>query len=106
MNSSVTFRSFSQAHRLDLVFSMGLEQPVCPSLISCHKSHRCHSDALFYDVYSRLAELHLAELGLHVDWCEVDARTVDAGESRWISSKEYFKVPLYKLPIGRKIIQK
>jgi protein arginine N-methyltransferase 2 len=56
------------------------------------------ADALFYDVYTELAEMHLAKIGVHVDWSDVD---VSEDGDRWGQSKEYFKLPVYRLPVGR-----
>lgn len=57
-------------------------------------------DALFYDVYTHLAELHLADVGIDVCWKDVivvDNKNLD----RWGKTREYFLLPLYRLPIGR-----
>ncbi|KAJ3775067.1 arginine methyl transferase [Lentinula raphanica] len=58
------------------------------------------TNALFHDVYTHLAELHLAEVGIDVTWEDVsvsDERNLD----RWGKTREYFLLPLYRLPIGR-----
>jgi protein arginine N-methyltransferase 2 len=55
-------------------------------------------DALFYDVYTRLAELHLADIGADVEWSDIEV--VDS-EDRWGESRQYFRLPLYRLPIGK-----
>ncbi|KAF8345874.1 hypothetical protein F5887DRAFT_963913 [Amanita rubescens] len=47
------------------------------------------TNLLFYDVYTRIAELHLSDVGLD-----------DGENNRWGSSREYFTVPTYRLPIG------
>jgi type IV protein arginine methyltransferase len=56
-------------------------------------------DALFYDVYTHLSELHLADLGIDVAW--QDVAVGDNSVERWGDTREYFKMPLYRLPIGR-----
>ncbi|KAF5393314.1 hypothetical protein D9757_000641 [Collybiopsis confluens] len=56
------------------------------------------TNALFYDVYTHLAELHLADVGVNVEW-----KDVHVGEKkleRWGKTREYFSLPLYRLPIG------
>lgn len=57
-----------------------------------------NSDALFYDVYTRLAELHLSDVGVELKWKDVSVYndTMD----RWGKTREYFLLPLYRLPIG------
>ncbi|KDQ21143.1 hypothetical protein BOTBODRAFT_25572 [Botryobasidium botryosum FD-172 SS1] len=51
----------------------------------------------FYDVYTNLAELHLSDIGLKTSWSDVD---VHAGaEHRWGKTRDYFSLPLYRLPI-------
>ncbi|KAJ3928247.1 MAG: arginine methyl transferase [Lentinula lateritia] len=58
------------------------------------------TNALFYDVYTHLAELHLADVGIDVCWKDVivvDNKNLD----RWGKTREYFLLPLYRLPIGR-----
>jgi len=57
------------------------------------------TNALFYDVYTRVSELHLADVGLDVEWSDVDVHTGSA--TRWGQTREYFGMPLYRLPIGR-----
>jgi protein arginine N-methyltransferase 2 len=56
-------------------------------------------DALFYDVYTRISEIHLEQIGLDVDWIDVDVTSDD--EERWLRSKEYFSLPFYRLPVVR-----
>ena len=55
-------------------------------------------DALFYDVYTHVSELHLADIGLDVEWSDVDV--IDDVEDRWGKSREYFKLPTYRLPVA------
>ncbi|KAG6819583.1 hypothetical protein H0H93_010509 [Arthromyces matolae] len=57
------------------------------------------TNALFYDVYSHIAELHLAEVGIDVDWFDIDVSS-KGGDDRWGESRNYFSLPLYFLPIG------
>ena len=58
------------------------------------------ADVLFYDVYTHLAELHLAEVGVDVEWSDVDVARLNV-DNRWARSREYFSLPFYLLPIGR-----
>ncbi|KAH8988028.1 S-adenosyl-L-methionine-dependent methyltransferase [Lactarius akahatsu] len=58
------------------------------------------TNALFYDVYTHLAELHLSELGIDVEWEDIDVATMP-GEVRWGNTREYFAMRLYRLPICR-----
>ncbi|KAF9450430.1 arginine methyl transferase [Macrolepiota fuliginosa MF-IS2] len=57
------------------------------------------TNPLFYDVYTYIAEHHLSDIGLDVQWSEVDVRPKKYGE-RWGKSREYFTVPIYRLPIA------
>ncbi|KAL0072432.1 Arginine N-methyltransferase 2 [Marasmius tenuissimus] len=56
------------------------------------------TNLIFYDVYTRLSELHLAEVGVDVEWHDVP---VDEGDSRWGGTRQYFALPIYRLPVGR-----
>lgn len=56
-------------------------------------------DALFYDVYTHLSELHLAEVGVDIEWSDVDVTERD--DNRWGKTREYFALPIYRLPVGR-----
>ncbi len=56
-------------------------------------------DLLFYDVYTRISELHLAEVGADVDWFDVDVS--DDAYDRWGKTREYFNLPIYRLPVGK-----
>lgn len=56
------------------------------------------TNPLFYDVCSRMTEIHLADIGLEVQWTDVDARPRNHDE-RWGKSREYFTVPIYRLPL-------
>ena len=59
-------------------------------------------DALFYDVYTQLAEVHLNDAGVEIEWSDVDPDD-NATMDRWGSTREYFKIRLYRLPIGKMI---
>jgi len=57
------------------------------------------TNALFYDVYTHVADLHLADVGIDIEWSDVD---VTAGsDERWGKTREYFALPLYRLPVGK-----
>lgn len=54
------------------------------------------TNALFYDVYRHVVDLHLAEEGLHVEWFDVD---IGEDVDRWNGTREYFSMRLYRMPI-------
>jgi protein arginine N-methyltransferase 2 len=54
---------------------------------------------LFYDVYTHVAELHLAAVDIDVEWTDVDVAAQEA--ERWGETQKYFSMRLYQLPIGR-----
>ena len=56
---------------------------------------------MFYDVYTQLAELHLASVGLTVEWSDVDVVGDDEMQDRWAQTREYFGLRYYRLPIAR-----
>ncbi|KAG7440873.1 arginine methyl transferase [Guyanagaster necrorhizus] len=56
------------------------------------------TNPLFYDVYTHVSELHLADVGIDVEWKDVD---VSDGKDRWGKTRQYFSLPLYRLPVGR-----
>lgn len=58
------------------------------------------TNALLYDVYSRVSECHLSDIGADVHWSFVQ---VDGEEDqgRWERSREYFTQPVYRLPIAQ-----
>lgn len=56
-------------------------------------------DSLFYDVYTRLSDLHLTEIGVDVEWSDLDV--TQGEEERWGKTREYFAMPIYRLPVGR-----
>lgn len=72
-----------------------------------HLSCRRHSadcgaaspDASFYDVYTHLAEFHLAAAGIDVEWEDIDVAMQEA--IRWGDTRGYFCMRLYRLGIGR-----
>ncbi|KAJ7901889.1 arginine methyl transferase [Mycena olivaceomarginata] len=53
-------------------------------------------DPTIYDVYTRVAEVHLADAGFNVIWSDVD---VSDQENRWGNSRRYFTCPTYRLPL-------
>ncbi|KAG6869133.1 hypothetical protein C0993_001698 [Termitomyces sp. T159_Od127] len=53
------------------------------------------TNALFYDVYTHIAELHLSEVGIDVQWFDVDVSYDASKENRWGNSRNYFSLPLY-----------
>ncbi|TFL04392.1 hypothetical protein BDV98DRAFT_524447 [Pterulicium gracile] len=56
----------------------------------------------FYDVYTRLSDLHLSDVGLEVGWSDVDNPLNDERrKERWGKTREYFTAPVYRLPIAR-----
>ncbi|KAI0699562.1 S-adenosyl-L-methionine-dependent methyltransferase [Cytidiella melzeri] len=57
------------------------------------------TNAMFYDVYTHVSELHLAEVGLDVEWSDVDVFS-DSGY-RWGKTREYFGRRLYRLPVSK-----
>lgn len=88
---------------LDLASSMDWPRRVRPSRffgILCGYSP--HSDALFYDVYTHVSDCHLSEIGVDVDWHDVEVVPDDPeDEGRWGGTRQYFTVPIYRLPIAR-----
>jgi protein arginine N-methyltransferase 2 len=56
-------------------------------------------DALFYDVYTCLSEIHLAQLDMDISWSDVCVRTDD--DERWGATRKYFTMPWYRMPIGQ-----
>ncbi|KAH8080253.1 S-adenosyl-L-methionine-dependent methyltransferase [Cristinia sonorae] len=53
----------------------------------------------FYDVYTHVSDLHLADIGINVDWSDVDV--VEGKQDRWNETRKYFSVRTYRLPIGK-----
>ncbi|KAF7361845.1 hypothetical protein MVEN_00529000 [Mycena venus] len=54
------------------------------------------TNATIYDVYTRVAEVHLADAGFNVKWSDVD---VSEQGHRWGNSRPYFTCPTYRLPL-------
>ncbi|CCM03586.1 uncharacterized protein FIBRA_05723 [Fibroporia radiculosa] len=57
------------------------------------------TNATFYDVYTQVSELHLSDVGIDVEWSDVDV--VEADGDRWGQTREYFTQRFYRLPVGR-----
>ncbi|EIW63412.1 protein-arginine N5-methyltransferase [Trametes versicolor FP-101664 SS1] len=57
------------------------------------------TNALFYDVYRHVSDLHLADVGIDVEWSDVDVFEGDT--DRWGKTREYFAMRTYRLPTGR-----
>lgn len=56
-------------------------------------------DALFYDVYTHIAELNLASVGIDVEWADIDVAAQEV--LRWGETQKYFSMKHYRLPIGK-----
>ncbi|KAG6891481.1 hypothetical protein C0992_006212 [Termitomyces sp. T32_za158] len=63
------------------------------------------TNALFYDVYTHIADIHLSEVGIDVQWFDVDVSYDASKENRWGNSRNYFSLPLYRMPIGNMLLQ-
>lgn len=59
-----------------------------------------NADALFYDVYTQLSELHLKNIGIDVTWSDVDVIGDSENQDKWNGTRSYFGLRLYRLPIG------
>ncbi|KAI0819972.1 hypothetical protein BC628DRAFT_1399708 [Trametes gibbosa] len=57
------------------------------------------TNALFYDVYKHVSDLHLIDVGIDVEWSDVDVFEGDT--DRWGKTREYFAMRTYRLPVGR-----
>ncbi|TBU33924.1 arginine methyl transferase [Dichomitus squalens] len=57
------------------------------------------TNATFYDVYRHVSDLHLADVGIDVEWSDVDVFEGDV--DRWGKTREYFAMRTYRLPIGK-----
>lgn len=55
---------------------------------------------MFYDVYTHISDMHLLDVGLDIQWSDVNIAT-DSQENRWGQSRQYFSLPTYRLPIGK-----
>ncbi|KAF8585894.1 hypothetical protein K439DRAFT_1409609 [Ramaria rubella] len=60
------------------------------------------TNALFYDVYTQLSELHLKDTGVDIEWADVDVED-GTPDDRWGDTRAYFKVRLYRLPVGKMV---
>ena len=103
-NSSNIYLIWWPMQILVLAFSTVLERLVS----SCSKFgnvltwpfFNSFTDPSFYDIYTYISELHLANVGVDVDWTDIDV-SLDIEEDRWGQSREYFSLPFYRLPIGK-----
>lgn len=101
MNSFGVSPAYYPDHKLVLVSSMVLGQPVHPLLLFAIKDNHQLPDALFYDVFTNIAELHLSQVKISMTWSDVFVGDETEEESRWKRSREYFSLPLYRLPVGK-----
>ncbi|THH07221.1 hypothetical protein EW145_g3532 [Phellinidium pouzarii] len=60
-----------------------------------------YQDALFYDVYTQLSELHLSNVGMEVTWSDVDVVGDQAEYDKWSGTRKYFGMRFYRLPLAR-----
>ncbi|KZV70695.1 S-adenosyl-L-methionine-dependent methyltransferase [Peniophora sp. CONT] len=58
------------------------------------------TNAVFYDVYTKLAALNLDDLGLETQYEDVDVAEKQ-GVDRWGRTREYFSMRLYRMPVCR-----
>jgi protein arginine N-methyltransferase 2 len=96
---STMFQNSSQVQTPDSASSTVWERPVCFPYSHDVVLTVAPLDASFYDVYTHLADLHLAAVGIDVEWAEVDVATQEA--VRWGETQGYFSMRHYRLPIGR-----
>jgi protein arginine N-methyltransferase 2 len=102
VNFLIMFQNSSPVQTPDLAFSTVWERQVCCFdlyNLDWGRLTTTHLDALFYDVYTHVAELHLATIGIDVEWTDVDAAAREA--VRWGETQKYFSIRLYRLPVGR-----
>ncbi|KAH0589068.1 hypothetical protein H2248_004840 [Termitomyces sp. 'cryptogamus'] len=59
------------------------------------------TNALFYDVYTHIADIHLSQVGINVEWSDIDVSVDASRETRWGDSRNYFSLPLYRMPTGK-----
>ncbi|KAF8554730.1 hypothetical protein OG21DRAFT_1508615 [Imleria badia] len=62
------------------------------------------TNALFYDVYTRVSDCHLSEIGAEVNWHDVEVGLPEddsEDDSRWGGTRKYFTLPIYRLPIAQ-----
>lgn len=79
---------------------LGATSACCLPSTVCGFNRRA-PDATFYDVYTRLSELHLADVGIDVEWSDVQVPIEGEDEERWGNTRKYFTAPIYRLPVGR-----
>ncbi|KAF9049781.1 S-adenosyl-L-methionine-dependent methyltransferase [Panaeolus papilionaceus] len=60
------------------------------------------TNALFYDVYTHVSELDLERVGMSTSWTDVDVLPGGKHSVRWADSRDYFSLPIYRLPICKK----
>lgn len=102
-DSSTLFRISLVGQMRDFHFSTALARLVCIIIIGHGGVKRSRSsDAVFYDIYTQLAEMHLQDAGVTVKWTEVDTEDIKTPD-RWGGTREYFRLRLYRLPIGRMV---
>lgn len=103
-NSSNIYLILWRTQILVLAFSTVLERLVssCSKLCNVFTWHilNLFTDPSFYDIYTHISELHLANVGIDVNWSDIDV-SLDIEEDRWGQSREYFSLPIYRLPIGK-----
>ncbi|GJJ16206.1 hypothetical protein Clacol_010502 [Clathrus columnatus] len=59
------------------------------------------TNSTIYDVYTQIAELHLQEAGLSVQWSDVDLDAeLGSDKDRWGDTRKYFNQRFYRLPIA------
>ncbi|CAE7140544.1 unnamed protein product [Rhizoctonia solani] len=59
------------------------------------------TSATFYDVYTKLAALHLEDMALTTTWEDIDVHAAAEGSGAWGETRKYFSLPLYRMPICR-----
>jgi hypothetical protein len=96
---SNTFQTYLQAQPPGSVSSMGWEQLVRSLIFPHPPSLIVSTDPLFYDVFSNLSELHLRQVGMVVEWNEVNV-SEERAECRWGQTRKYFTLPFYRLPVA------
>lgn len=60
------------------------------------------TNPLFYDVYGHICEIHLAGVDISIQWSDIDVG--NSTDHHWGCSRNYFTLPLYRLPLGRLIV--
>ncbi|KAG9316554.1 S-adenosyl-L-methionine-dependent methyltransferase [Chiua virens] len=62
------------------------------------------TNAAFYDVYTRVADCHLSNIGFEVNWHDVEVGLDDSEDDaydRWGGTRKYFTLPIYRLPVAQ-----